>query len=392
MKSIVIDFHSHLGGHKPCPFHNPFTIPEGYHPPYWIKDRQYFDSIAEEAGLALQFKIGLYLSMLGLDVVNNKGDIKKQLKKSQRIEKLVVLAFPPVVVDGKVDIAGTPLYVSNEAVMSLARNNDKIIPGISINPLADDAEISLEKLISESRNLPNGGKILFKLFPSVGLFHADGRDLDGKTLPYRQKLLDFYELLAASRIPVMVHTGVEEVVQDSKYRYFMEHGGDVAKLTPLIETGATVILAHAGYDPSYQRAHGGKPNQFQEVKEALRKYNNVYADIAGAFSADYNFIGTVAELLEDNFYVGKLVHASDFPVALADPQKMLTSLKKESQADMYVQKAIHVYEAIAADSELSRMTALDGCARMAELALQAMGMAEDTIEAYFSNGARLLGY
>ena len=81
MKSPVIDFHSHLGGHKPCPFRDPFTLPAGYHPPYWIKDREYFDSLAVEAGMVIQFKVGLYLSMLGLDVVNNRGDITKELKR-----------------------------------------------------------------------------------------------------------------------------------------------------------------------------------------------------------------------------------------------------------------------------------------------------------------------
>ncbi|MBI9082404.1 MAG: amidohydrolase family protein [Desulfobacterales bacterium] len=388
----AIDFHSHLGGHNPCPFRDPFSLPPGYHPLYWMKDRAYFNSLAEEAGMALQFKVGLLLSRLGLDLVNNKADINKQLKTSRRIEKLVVLAFPPVVTDGKPDYANTPLYVSNRAVMALARDNAKIIPGISINPLADDAEPRLEELMAESKKLPNGGKIIFKLFPSVGLFHADGIDSEGNEMPYRQKLLAFYDRLAGCNIPVMVHTGLEEVVKDIEFQYFMEHGGDVAKLVPLIETGVTVILAHSGYDPSYQKAHGGKPNQYREVKAAMQKYPNVYADIAGAFSTDYNFIGTVAELMEDDHCRRKLIHASDYPVGLADPEKMLSSLANEDPDNIYVQKAIRVYQAIAAEPGLNQMTALDGCARMAALSLQAMGATENSIEEYFSNGARVLGY
>jgi hypothetical protein len=94
--------------------------------------------------------------------------------------------------------------------------------------------------------------------------------------------------------------------------------------------------------------------------------------------------------MADDSYLAKLVHASYFPVSLADPHKMLLSLRKEDQANEYVQKAIQVFEAIAADTGLTGMTALDRCARMAELALQAMGMEESKIETYFSNGARLL--
>ena len=392
MHAPAIDFHSHLGGHNPYPLRNPFYLPPGYQPLYWMKNREYFDSIAEEAGLAFQFRVGLILARLGLDVVNNRRDIQNALQKSQRIEKLVVLAFPPVVADGKPDFANTPLYVSNRAVMSLAGASAKIIPGISINPLAENAERRLEELVAESKHLPNGGKIVFKLFPSVCLFHADGIDPSGKEMPYKQKLLEFYNLLADCNIPVMVHTGVEEVVQDPEYTYFMEHGGDVARLTPLFETGATVILAHAGYDPSYQKAHAGKPNQYPEVKAALKKYPNVYADIAGAFSADYNFIGTVAELMEDDFYRSKLIHASDFPVALADPVKTLAALRNEDQNNSYVQKAGQVYQAIAADATLNRMTALDRCARMAELSLQAMGASKSDIAEYFSKGAELLKF
>ena len=94
--------------------------------------------------------------------------------------------------------------------------------------------------------------------------------------------------------------------------------------------------------------------------------------------------------MADDSYLAKLVHASDFPVSLADPQNMLQSLRKEDQANEYVQKAIQVYEALVADTGLTGITALDRCARMAELALQAMGMEENKIETYFSNGARLL--
>jgi hypothetical protein len=118
MQLPAIDFHSHLGGHNPYPLRDPFYLPPGYQPLYWMKDREYFNSIAAEAGLALQFKVGLFFALLGLDVIHNKRDIQNALKKSQRIEKLVVLAFPPVAADGKPDLANTPLYVSNRAVKS----------------------------------------------------------------------------------------------------------------------------------------------------------------------------------------------------------------------------------------------------------------------------------
>ncbi len=394
MKSTIIDFHGHLGGHKPVPFSNPFKVPNDYHPPYWIRDRQLFDSISKEGGptMSIMFKVGLYLSRLGLDVINNAKDIQKELKLSERVNKLVVLATSPVVTNGKMDLTKTPLYISNRSVMDMAKANERIIPGISINPLADDAEKELESLAAESKSLPNGGKMVFKLFPSVCFYYADGIDENGKKLPYRKKLLDFYDRLAALGITVIVHTGVEEVMKDADYQYFMDHGGDVAKLTPLISTGINVILAHSGYDPSYQKAHKDKPNQFAEVKEAIEKYPNVYTDISGAYSAKYNFVGTIAELLEDDTYRKKMIHGSDFPVVLGDPAAILSSLEKEDRANKYVQKAITAYSEIVRDTTLHKMTFLDKCARMTELTMKALGVDEKEIHSYFTNGARLLGY
>ena len=58
----------------------------------------------------------------------------------------------------------------------------------------------------------------------------------------------------------------------------------------------------------------------------------------------------------------------------------------------HVQKAMRVYETIEGDFELNRMTALDSCALMAELALRAMGVNDKKIESHFSNGAGLMGY
>ena len=69
---------------------------------------------------------------------------------------------------------------------------------------------------------------------------------------------------------------------------------------------------------------------------------------------------------------------------------MLAALRDEDQDNIYVQKAEQVYQAIAADSTLDRMTALDRCARMAELSLQAMGASKNTIAEYFRRGAGLL--
>ena len=43
--------------------------------------------------------------------------------------------------------------------------------------------------------------------------------------------------------------------------------------------------------------------------------------------------------MEDDFYRSKLIHASDFPVALADPGKMLSAFRNEDQDNIYVQKS-----------------------------------------------------
>ena len=42
MHPPVIDFHSHLGGHNPYPFRDPFYLPPGYQPLYWMKDKILF--------------------------------------------------------------------------------------------------------------------------------------------------------------------------------------------------------------------------------------------------------------------------------------------------------------------------------------------------------------
>jgi predicted TIM-barrel fold metal-dependent hydrolase len=319
---LIIDMHTHAGGDEPLikRWHYGRAF-QSQAPRYWMGSFRQFRSIVS-ALRNPRLQASLYvlkaLSIFGIDLLNTNF-LLKHLNGAKYVERAVQLATDGVVTDGELDIQSSQMYVSNNYVMDLAKSHEKVIPCISINPLRDDALSELERLVED-------GAGMIKLFPSIQMWHADGKDEQGQVMPYKEKLEKFYQALADTGIVVMFHTGIEEVVDPSE-EYFRIHGGDIHKWEPLLRTGVTSIAAHFGYDFSYWPGMEDQQNQMAPIIAHMAEYPNLFTDASGALSHNYPYIASVA-LEGYQKRLERFVYGSDIPVGLMNPKKLARTMSR----------------------------------------------------------------
>lgn len=388
---MIIDMHTHLGGDEPLikRWFKSYFFKDNQQR-YWIRDYKQFQRLSRTSGKlidAIIYNIGYILGIFGLSLINNSRDML-EINQARYVDGAVVLAIGPKAKEGKTDIPNSAFYCSNDYVVEFCSRHDKLIPGISINPLTSNAVSELERLVNKGR----GAKVI-KLFPSIQEWHADGVDLEGNELPYREDLVRFYGKLAELRIPVMVHTGVEETI-DPNNEYFRIHGGDIDKLSLLIESGATVIGAHCGYDASFWSAQKDQHHQMDEAVEAMKRYPNFYTDASGALTSQYPYIGSIAA---DAFpdHLDKMVYGSDLPIALLDPNEMLGRVEDELRRvgnngtlTLMVTLLLNMIK----DKELmSCKNRFDLHYLMTKSILNTLNIPDEQQQAYFTRGAKMIG-
>lgn len=386
----IIDMHTHIGGIKPLLFkifkskNQPIYDITGFKQIYKLA------TVDEDIVQSILYYVGMGISLTGLNVVNNEPQLKT-IRKAKYVDQIVVLANDARVDEnGELDYQGSKMYVSNDYVMKFCdrennidvrkNNPERFIPGISINPLRVDAFDVLKKLNSD------GAKII-KLFPSTQEWHADGVDQEGNIMQYLERLKDFYQALKEAKMLVMVHTGVEDVIFSEEY--FRVHGGDIENLSLLIDSGATVVGAHAGSHFGFYKKHHGRHNQFEEAKAALKKYDNFYGDAAGGLAAGFGFMPTITEIYDDN--IEKMIYGSDLPCALAKPGKALKKLKKEDQDNKYIQIAIRLFSDMVVNDELMKTKNIyDLHYLMTKSVLNTIGISPERQQDFFARGYKLI--
>jgi len=231
----------------------------------------------------------------------------KQVKKMKNVDYVVVLAFDNVYeVNGtyrgpnqnnEEDILST-VYVSNNFVDELCKNNSKTLLGLSVHPFRDDAIEEINKYHEKAA--------LCKWIPSSHLL-----DLSEENEEAQQKLRRFYKKLAEIKLPLLFHTGVETSIPASVKGY--EKFNSPKYIEVALEMGVTVILAHCGcsYFDLLQ------DNVVREVIELFKKQEqenkdwNLYADISALFSPFRNW-GILDDIFK-NIPASKLIYGSDFP-------------------------------------------------------------------------------
>jgi uncharacterized protein len=176
------------------------------------------------------------------------------------------------------------LYVPNEAVLSLARQHPKFLPGVSIHPARPDAFDELERCADQ-------GAALLKLLPCV-------QNVDCNQNRYKP----FWERLAALDLPLLAHTGGEFCVRSIRHDL-----KSPACLRLPLECGVTVIAAHCG-----TRALPWDGDHFQTFLEMRDRYPNLYGDLSPL--SHITHLLSLERLREDPV---RLLHGTDYPVVSA---------------------------------------------------------------------------
>ena len=217
-----------------------------------------------------------------------------QLLDTSGLDAAVVLALDAVYdQDGNRDDANTHLFVENDYIAGLAKDNPRILFGASVHPYRRDAVKELERCIA-------AGAVLMKWLPLAQRFD-----------PADQRCIALYEVLAHHKMPLLSHTGGEQMLVelDPSVR-------DPARLEVALKCGVTVIAAHCGTRSTFR-----EPDYLPTFCRMAREHERFYGDTAALLLPTRKY--AFPKLLEDDSVRSKLVHGSDWPIIPIPPITLL---------------------------------------------------------------------
>jgi predicted TIM-barrel fold metal-dependent hydrolase len=245
----------------------------------------------------------------------------RAVNETPEIDAAVVLAFDWAYRDdGSRDDANTHLAVTNEYAAELTQKHAKLLLGASIHPYRGDALAALEKCVA-------AGAVLLKWLPVV-------QNID----PGDRRCLPFYEALAHHRLPLLCHTGGELSLP---YYENADRFADPALLAPALERGVTVIAAHCG-----TRSRPRETDYLPTFLRMTREHAQLYGDTAALSVPIRSY--AYKTLLSDRDAREKLIHGSDWPIAVIPPlrvgisnaMRLTLSEKNWLRRDVLVKKAL----------------------------------------------------
>jgi predicted TIM-barrel fold metal-dependent hydrolase len=237
----------------------------------------------------LRWKFGL----VGADASTERAmeaKLDETIRGTPEIDAAVVLAFDAVHdADGCADWARTQLYVTNDYVMELSRRHRNMLFGASIHPYRKDAVAELERCVK-------AGAVLVKwLPPTQGINPADAR------------CVPFYEALAHYQLPLLCHTGWEQMLPTIDPAV-----ADPMLLEPALKRGVRVIAAHCG-----TRAMPWNTDFLPRFMHLAQEYEHFYGDTS-ALSLPTRWYA-LDRILSNEAMRRKLVHGSDWPIIPLPP-------------------------------------------------------------------------
>lgn len=297
--------------------------------------------------LQKSWKYRVYLKAFGVreDELQRQGDrlvlqrLSESLAASKTVDLAVVLAMDGVVdSQGRLDHSLTEMYIPNEFLAEAIQAHPNLRFGASINPYRPDALERLERAAA-------AGALLVKWLPSIQ--HIDPAD---------RRLTAFYHRLRELGLPLLTHTGDE-----ASFTCARNELGDPERLRTALESGVTVIAAHA--------AANGKNDGEQNFVRFLRlcdQYPNLHADISAL--TQLNRPGQLRRLIRQHHLHDRLHYGTDMPL-------ICTPL---------VSPLVHLHSI--APWKIARLCGIDNpwCRNVA--LKRALGVPEEV----FSNPARLL--
>ena len=213
-----------------------------------------------------------------------RNRLMRQVHQS-KLDYVVVLAQDAVYHDdGTRDDTATHFYVSNDYVLELAQQSNKILPGCSINPIRRDALAELDRVCV-------AGCRLVKIHTAI-----QGVD------PALSRFDDFYRRAAELGVVLMFHTGYEHSCTVRSQQFT-----DPARLTRPLDHGGIVIAAHCGtcafFDPE---------TYYPKFVEMMRRHDNLFGDTA--IMASLIRWGSLRRLSrEETSITSRILHGSDYP-------------------------------------------------------------------------------
>lgn len=208
----------------------------------------------------------------------------RQLNEST-LDAAVVLAQDAVYrPDGSRDDDATHFYVSNDYVLNLRNDCDKVIAGVSINPIRKDALQELERC-------REAGARLVKVHTAI-----QGVD------PSRADFEPFYKLAGELGVVLMFHTGYEHSCTVVSQQYT-----DPRKLERPLTHGYPIIAAHCGTCAFFDRE-----DYFPNFIEMMSRYDNLFGDTA--IMASLIRWRSLKRLSQQDEYIrARILHGSDYP-------------------------------------------------------------------------------
>lgn len=208
--------------------------------------------------------------------------------RESELDRAVVLGFDGVYdTRGELDREQSQLVVPPAWVFAACRRHpDALLPGPSINPFRRDALELLEGCI-------DAGAALIKWLPAA-------QAID----PSSTRLREFYARMAASRLPLLVHSGGGELT----FREVDASLKDLRLLRVPLESGVPVICAHSGTPVVLSRDE----NQLELLRSMLESYPHLWLDNSGM--ANPSRFPYLARLARDPLFQARTLYGSDFPV------------------------------------------------------------------------------
>lgn len=241
-------------------------------------------------------KVGLksYLKILKTEMQEDLTIVRKGIEKriveivnESKVDKTVLFGF-----DGAYDNNGemimkhSVLVTPNAEVYRVVKENNKFLPGPSINPMRKDALEQLE-IAKEQK------AVLIKFLPGKMLFD-----------PSDKKFTKFYEKAKELDLIILSHVGQEHALPGMK---IVNSLNKLEKLELMLEIGCKVIVAHGGGYSWFR-----EKQRFAKVVAWLEKYPKMYIDNSALSSAHRKV--TMYSILNNELAHSRTIFGTDFPV------------------------------------------------------------------------------
>ena len=235
-------------------------------------------------------KLLIWLTGIGQEPGENlsakmKHRLLRQLAAS-RLDYCILLAQDAVYTEsGTRNDAATHFYVANDYVLQLAAENEKILPGCSINPHRRDALAELERCVA-------AGACLIKVHTAI-----QGVD------PSLKKFEPFYARAAELGIPLTFHTGYEHACSVVSQSF-----ADPARLSRALDQGGVVIAAHCGTCAVFDRE-----DFYPSFVRMMGAYDNLYGETA-VMATLIRWHALRRLRGEGDEFCRRIIHGSDYPL------------------------------------------------------------------------------